>query len=179
MIDGLKVTMTGEELRRVLAQRIARHQARADRWISETQRTKEDETDDAPLLPEHICEHEAERHTWRAEVLTFIRDHVDASETYRLCADDLEYGELLPEQPGSVKHAEYEDRTRLAFNLERLVKTVDRLGWAIPSAMERRVDPTYADAAELRETVIDDTDEFRTTRIDVEGGPEILKIERK
>ena len=33
----------------------------------------EEQTEDEPLLPEHICENEAERHEWRAAVLEFIR----------------------------------------------------------------------------------------------------------
>jgi hypothetical protein len=32
---------------------------------------------------------EPERHVWRAEVLLFVRDYVEATETYRLSASDL------------------------------------------------------------------------------------------
>ena len=40
-----------------------------------------------------------ERHTWRAEVLAFIHDHIDPAEVYRLGEADLLFAELLPEKP--------------------------------------------------------------------------------
>jgi len=92
MIEGLKLTMCGEELRRLIDEAVRRHEQKADRWTGETLRTEDDETEDATMLPQHRCENEAERHTWRASVLTFIRDHIDATETYRLCVADLEVG---------------------------------------------------------------------------------------
>jgi len=177
MIDGLKLTMSGEELRTLIDEGVRRHEQRASRWTGETLRTKDDETEDAPLLPNEMCENEAERHTWRASVLAFIRDHIDAAETYRLCIADLEAGELFPEKPG-LEQNEYEERTRIGFNLERLLKSVNgitRLGYA----MRRRAESDGHEFDAMAETVIDETDEFRTTRIDVENGPEIIKIERK
>ena len=88
MIDGLKLTFTGDELRRLLEARIASHNMSADRWRSEESRTPESETEDAPLLPDHICEHETERHEWRASVLEFIRSHIEQQATYCLGAAD-------------------------------------------------------------------------------------------
>jgi len=85
--------------------------------------SQQEQTDDEPLLPDHICENEAERHEWRANVLSFIRDHVDIKETYRLGADDLAFGELLPDKPGWLDQEEYEERTKVGFQLERLTKT--------------------------------------------------------
>ena len=85
----------------------------------------EQQTDDDLLLPEHICANEAERHDWRADVLGFTRDHVDSTEVYRLGAGDLIFGELLPEKPGWLQQEEYEDRTGVAFHLERLTKKAD------------------------------------------------------
>jgi hypothetical protein len=96
MIDGLKLTITGEELRSLLERRIDDHLRTADGWKREQERTPEQATDDEPLLPDHMCANEAERHEWRAEVLEFLRDHIDAKETYRLGEDDLAFGELLP-----------------------------------------------------------------------------------
>ena len=173
MIEGLKLTMSGDELRTLLEQGMRRHDEEADRWTRETLRTTEDETEEAPLLPHHMCEHEAERHAWRASVLAFIRDHVVPGETYRLSAADLEYGELLPEKTGSVEQVEYEERTRIGFNLERLVKSVDRL-----IAAQSRTATIRHEYGVTRETVLDETDEFRTTRVEVEDGPEIIRVER-
>jgi hypothetical protein len=165
MNDGLKLTFSGEELRKLLEERIAYHDRCADRWRREQLRTKEDETEDAPLLPDHMCEHEEDEHTWRSEVLGFIRDHIDGHETYRLGAADVEFGELFPPKPGSVEQAEYEDRTRYAFNLEQLTKRVGELA-------SRGFCAALTGAYET-------PDGFKVSRVDVEGGPEIVRIDRK
>jgi hypothetical protein len=129
MIDGLKLTMTGEELRRVLGERADTHRRYADHWEAERSRPAESQTEENPLLPEHMCEFEAERHEWRAEVLEFIRDHVELVEVYRLGASDLEFGELLPGKPGGVAQQEFEERTAVGFNLGRISKKLDRWPW--------------------------------------------------
>lgn len=129
VIDGLKLTLTGKQVQDLLQQRIEAHEGRTEWWKREQARTPEEQTEEAPLLPEHMCEHEAERHEWRAEVLRFVRDHLDVFEVYRLGANDLEFGELLPEKPGSVEQDDYEERARVGFQLERLTK---RLGELMP-----------------------------------------------
>ena len=126
MIDGLKMTMSGEELRKLLEARIGDHERCADRWAHENTRTSDDETEDAPLLPDHICANEAERHSWRADVLRFVRDHIEPAETYRLGAADLEFGELLPSKPGWLEQDEYEERTRDEVRPQRSVCSTAR-----------------------------------------------------
>jgi hypothetical protein len=120
VVDGLKLTMTGEEIRALLAERIECHQRGAERWKTERARTPEDYSDEQPLMPDHICENEAERHAWRIEVLEFIRDHIAPLEVYYLGAADLEFGELMPEKPGWMEQDEYERENAVAFNLDRL-----------------------------------------------------------
>ena len=176
MTDGLKLTFSGGELRTLLDERIDYHHRRADRWTQEKSRTAEDETEDAPLLPEHICTNEAERHAWRAEVLQFIRDHVEPTETYRLSAADLEFGELLPSKPGWLEQADYEERTHVGFTLERATKAVDRLATAAQHVWWNR---DAEEAATVAPGIIEETDEFRTTRVDTGGGPEVIMVERK
>jgi hypothetical protein len=124
MIEGLKLTVTGEELRTLLEQRMDDHLRRADRWKREQARAPEEQTEDEPLLPDHICANEAERHGWRAEVLGFLRDHIDSAEVYRLGEADLAFSELLPEKPAWLEQEEYEERTGVGFHLERLAKRV-------------------------------------------------------
>lgn len=121
-IEGLKLTFLGEELRTLLEERQRVHEARAERWKHELTRTAEDQTEDAPLLPDQMCENEAEEEEWRAQVMAFIRDHVEPDETYRLGQADLEFGELLPEKPGWMQQEEYEERTGVAFHLERIAR---------------------------------------------------------
>jgi hypothetical protein len=72
-----------------------------------------------------MCENKAERYEWRIDVLEFIRDHIDASEVYRLSETDLAFAELLPEKPGWLEQEEYEERTAVGFHLGRLVKRMD------------------------------------------------------
>lgn len=130
IIEGLRLTMRGTEIRRLLGDRIEVHERRAARWKGEQQRTKTDETEDAPLLPNHTCENEEEEEEWRIEVLAFIRDHIDEKATYRLSEPDLAFAELLPEKPGWMEQAEYEERTAVGFQLERLVREVRQLDFA-------------------------------------------------
>jgi hypothetical protein len=121
-IEGLKLTFQGEELRTLLDTRRQAHEAKAEHWRHELTRGPEDQTEDHPVLPDQICENEALEEEWRAEVLGFIRDHIDSEEVYLLGKGDLEFGDLLPEKPGWMKQAEYEERTALAFGLERIAK---------------------------------------------------------
>jgi hypothetical protein len=124
MIEGLRITITGEELRHLLAEREEQHRLSAERWKAEMLRTPQDQTEEAPLLPEHMCENEAGREEWRADVLEFLREHLEPLEVYRLGQADLEFGELLPSKPGMLEQQEYEERTNVGFQLGRLAKRV-------------------------------------------------------
>ena len=124
MIDGLRLTISGKELRKLLDERIHEHRRRADHWEREAARSPEDQTEDDPVLPEHMCTNESERHEWRADVLEFLRDHIEPTEIYRLAEADLEFGELLPEKPGALELSEYEERTAVGFHLGRMAKNI-------------------------------------------------------
>ena len=124
MIDGLRLTISGEEMRKLIGDRIEYHERCVTHWKREQARTPEEQTEDQPLLPEHMCEHEAERHEWRADVLGFIRDHIEAADVYRLSEPDLLFGELLPAKPWAIEQEEFEERTRVGFQLDRLTKRV-------------------------------------------------------
>lgn len=162
MIDGLNLTFSGDELRKLLEDRIAAHNRSADRWQRERSRTKESETEDEPLLPDHMCEHEHERHAWRAHVLEFIRDRVDAQETYRLGVADLERVELLPQTPASIEQEEYEERNAVSLQLEQLVKRVGQLTGGCAAAAAHYDIPAG----------------YKVTRVDIEDGPEVIRIDR-
>jgi hypothetical protein len=111
--------MRGEEIRRLLDERVQAHEARAAHWRERID-VPVDDDDPKTWMPDHICENGAEEHEWRARVLMFVRDHIEADELYRLDEVDLEFGELLPEKPGWMEQAEYEERTAVASNLDRL-----------------------------------------------------------
>jgi hypothetical protein len=145
MIEGLKLTVTGEELQTLLAQRMEEHQRRAEGWKREQARTPEQETDDEPLLPDHMCANEAERHEWRADVLGFIRDHIDSSEVYRLSEADLAFGELLPDKPRWLEQEEYEERTSVGFHLGRLTKSVGEMVPPVYALASRQAEAEHHD----------------------------------
>jgi len=124
MVDGLKVTIAGEELRELLAKRANEHRDQGRWWKSQSARAGEEQTEEASLLPEQMCDNEAEREEWRAAVLTFLREHLEPLEVYRLGHSDLEFAELLPPKPGNLEQEEYEERTAVGFQLGRLAKRV-------------------------------------------------------
>lgn len=82
------------------------------------------QTADEPLLPDEMCANEAERHTWCAGVLAFIHDHIDSAEVYRLGEADLAFAELLPRDAAVRRAEEYEERTSVGLQLERLTKGI-------------------------------------------------------
>ena len=126
MIEGLKLTMTGEELRKRLGERIDDHKRLVAHYKREAKREPDPKDDYDFVMPEHQCEYEQELHGWRAAALAYIREHIEGGEVYRLGAADLEFGELLPVKPGSVEQEEYEREERVGFSLERIAKEVGR-----------------------------------------------------
>jgi hypothetical protein len=141
--DGLRVTMTGEKVHALLQQRIQQHQRWADRWRREEVRSPEDQTEDEPLLPQHMCANEAERHEWRAAILEFISEHLDVAATYLLSEADLTFGEILPEKPGWLEQEEYEERTSVGFQLEQLRR---RLDGSINAVLGAQIDPEVSES---------------------------------
>lgn len=134
--------MTGRELRARLEERITHHERRAQ-WYKAEAKREPGEENDGLVLPEHMCEYESERHEWRAEVLAYIREHIEEAEIYRLDEADLAFGEILPEAPGSVQQEQYERETSVGFNLQRLTKEIgglSSLSYALASRAEHRDD---------------------------------------
>ena len=107
MIDGLKVTLTGDEIRSLVEKRVAEHRELAAHWNRKAAQSLDEQTEELQL-PQHLCENEAQRHEWRAEVLSFLKDHLDPSEVYRLGEFDLEFAELLPASPPGVEPDEFD-----------------------------------------------------------------------
>jgi hypothetical protein len=173
MIDGLKLTFSGEEIRKVLEMRVGEHQRGAEEWEREAKRTPEEQTEAEPLLPEHMCSTESERDAWRADILQFIRDHVEPAETYRLGEADLEFAELMPPAPGWLNQEEYEERNRTGFWLERLTRAVERLAGTVEALLCKR-EGDLLDAP----GVLKGTDGHTVTRLDGDC-PEIVMVERK
>jgi hypothetical protein len=94
VIDGLKVTMSGEELKGKLDERIQSHARQAAHWARQLKASGSDE--DVPMRA-HIVENEIERAHDQVETLTFIRDHIIGEEIYRLGEYDLRFADLLPD----------------------------------------------------------------------------------
>lgn len=94
MIDGLKLTMSGGELRELLEARIGWHRGRVLDYARELQRQDEDDSVEI-RLPEHVVEHMRDEHESRADTLTLIRDHVIEGEVYLLGREDLIFAEMI------------------------------------------------------------------------------------
>jgi hypothetical protein len=120
MIDGLKLTMTGEELRKRLDERVKRHERLVAWYKREATREPDPANAEDCVLPEHMCEYEEEFHDWRAQALAYIREHIEGGEVYRLSEADLAFGEILPEKPGMVEQDDYEREGRVGSSLERM-----------------------------------------------------------
>ena len=107
MIDGIRIDLTADELVRHLDERIRHHHDRATELERKAQRVADLETPETDLEDEepmmacwpgvvHDMERRAARHRSREALLVFLRNHVVASEIYRLSERDLRSVELLP-----------------------------------------------------------------------------------
>ncbi len=99
VIDGLKLCMSGEELRSLVSERIARLEAAVATYRADLKMDPKDQTDEHPWLPEHILESMIDEREDRIHALSLIRDHVVAEERYLLSQADLQFAELLPAPP--------------------------------------------------------------------------------
>jgi len=133
MIEGLKLTMTGEELRKRLAERVKHHEKLVEHYEREAKREPDPKDEYDFVLPEHMCEFEQELHQWRAETLAYIREHLEGGEVYRLGPADLEFGEILPQKPGIVEQDEFERENRVGFSMERIAKEIGGSSGPSPS----------------------------------------------
>jgi hypothetical protein len=140
MIEGLKLTMTGDEVRKRLAERIKQHQELVAHYMKEAAREPDPEDDYDFVLPEHMCEYEQALHGWHVKALTYIREHIEGGEIYRLGPEDLAFGELLPEKPGMVTQEEYEREQRVGFALERIAKAIGRSGFGLDPLLEAKAE---------------------------------------
>jgi hypothetical protein len=89
-----------------------------------------------------MCEFEVELHAWRAEVLVYIREHIESGEVYHLGQADVEFGELLPQKPGVVEQDEFERENSIGFSMERIAKEAGRSdggAYAIAQVLDERL----------------------------------------
>jgi hypothetical protein len=97
VIEGLKLTMTGTQLRSSLTERVRWHQGEMDRMSA--QLTTHRALVEAPYA-DRVLEDEISRAQRRIDVLSFIRDYIVADEVYRLGEFDLRFADLLPDDDG-------------------------------------------------------------------------------
>ncbi len=108
MIDGLKLTMTGGQLRANLEERMRWHQHQIDRMSTESM------TRDRVLAegdaPDSEFASEIRRAEQRIHVLSFIGDYIVADEVYRLGEFDLRFADLLPDEDWDCDDLDLGDR---------------------------------------------------------------------
>ena len=99
MIEGLKLHVRGEVLKARVEERIQQHEEAVTRYRKDQEMDPKDQTDEHPLLPDHILESMIDDRQERIAALELIRDHLVTSETYLLSEHDLQFAELLPRPP--------------------------------------------------------------------------------
>ena len=102
MIEGAKLTLTGEDFRKLLGERIEQLMRRAQEWRADAERPNNERSGRAAWMPDEDCEDLARTWEWRAQRLEFIREHIDPSEVYRLGPNDVKFTELLPPKPEPI-----------------------------------------------------------------------------
>lgn len=99
MIDGLKLTISGEEIRDLLAARIRTHEERAARLTEELTKSPVEERSRRERFRALVRTNRPEWHEWRATMLRFIREHVQPTEYYALDEGDVAFAELVADEP--------------------------------------------------------------------------------
>jgi hypothetical protein len=94
MLRRVQITIKGEELRRRINEAIREREGKLAALDGRIKAREGDQPDDVRVALEE---------EWQAEVLAFLRDHIEPEEVYRLGKGDLEFGDLLPEKPGWMK----------------------------------------------------------------------------
>lgn len=111
MIEGFRVDVTAEDLITHLDARVTHHHERAHDCDAKLRQlealepgpNEEEVFDMCASTRLHGLERMAARHRSREVFLMFARNHIVASEIYRLSEDDLRLLEWLPvEEPGMV-----------------------------------------------------------------------------
>lgn len=107
VVQGIRLQVRGRELAVRLGERIRWHRERGDAIVVQMKKLGEIERDAADELangmaryesPRVILEKKLREHQERASFLTFLRDHIEADDTYRLDSTDLRMTEILPER---------------------------------------------------------------------------------
>lgn len=96
VIDGLKLTMTGEEVIELLDRAIARREERIRCARAEIDGKVELPESPYVQLPAEVVEDEIYEHEHRIAMLTMIREHIVPLEVYLLGRRDLRFGEMWP-----------------------------------------------------------------------------------
>ena len=124
MIDGLRLTISGEELRRLFEHRIEHHERCVKHWKREQARTPEEQTEDEPLLPR--TDLRARSGASRVACGCFAIHSRSRRGRGRVPARRVGSAvrRIAAEKPWAIEQEEYEERTSIGFNLERLTKTV-------------------------------------------------------
>jgi len=108
VVHGIKLDVTGRELGIRLDVRIRWHRERGDALLAQMKKLGEVDHDAGDALanalgrydsPRAVLEKKLREHRDRAGFLTFVRDHVQTDQLYRLDSTDLRMTEILPDRP--------------------------------------------------------------------------------
>lgn len=93
MIEGLKVTIPGAELRQLCEDRAAHHAARVEAYQGQVDSMKSAQVEPMQYSggdPIKALEDKRDQHQTQGDEMTFIAAHIDTTESYLLDRSDLE-----------------------------------------------------------------------------------------
>lgn len=89
MIEGLKVTVDGEELKKLCHEQAEHHGRRAEHYRSQLATLDSLTNENSSMRPGEAARNKITEHEASDAELRFIAAHVEDNETYRLNRDDL------------------------------------------------------------------------------------------
>lgn len=92
MIEGLKVTITGAELRELCLKRSDHHLQRVEAYAAQEASMSQNQIEGMSYSggdPKKVLTEKRKQHEWEASELQFIATHLDPSEKYLLEGEDL------------------------------------------------------------------------------------------
>lgn len=99
MVEGLRISVKGKRVKAAIAKRIKRLEAAISRYRDDLKMDPKDQTDERPLLPDHMLENMIEEREDEIAALAMFRDNLVDAEVYLLAKQDMEFAHMIPPPP--------------------------------------------------------------------------------
>lgn len=95
MIEGLRIDVSSEEMKKILKDRVSYHSEKAEMYGSQVKALEGEPTVDMTADPKKALRDRLRHHQRKWEFFNFLAEHVIPNETYRLSEIDLTRLEIL------------------------------------------------------------------------------------